>query len=97
MLRQLQNCASRRFSRSAPPTVNQAQESAQDKRESRAKLVTDLQAQVRRLQQDITDLTAIQNDGTEGKKGQVSQAKLAAHETELSQKQQELSRLQGRI
>ncbi len=97
MLRQLQNWASRRFSRSAPPTVNQAQESAQDKRERRARLVTTLQAQVRRLQQDITDLTADQNNGTEGDKGQVNQDRLAALETELGQKQQELARLQGGI
>ena len=97
MFRQLREWASRRFSRSVPPTVTQVQESAQDQRESRARLVTDLQAQVRRLQQDITDLTAIQNDDTEGKKGQVNQATLAALETELGQKQQELGRLQGRI
>ncbi len=97
MLRQLRDWASRRFSQSEPPTVTQVQESAQDKRESRARLVTDLQAQVRRLQQDITDLTATQKDGTDGEKGQVNQARLAALETELGQKQQELSRLQGRI
>ena len=97
MLRQLREWASRRFSQSAPPTVNQTQASAQDQRESRARLVTDLQAQVRRLQQDITDLTAGQNTGTEGDRGQVDQDKLAALEKELGQKQQELGRLQGRI
>ena len=83
MVRQLRAWANSRFSRSGPPTVTQVQESARDKRESRARLVTDLQAQVRRLQQDITDLTAIQKDGTEGENGQVTQARLAALETEL--------------
>ena len=66
MRRQLREWASRRFSQSAPPTFNQAQASVQDQRESRARLVTDLQAQVRRLQQDITDLTGGQNTDTEG-------------------------------
>lgn len=97
MLRELRDWVKSRFSPSAPPTREQVQDAAQEKRENRARSVTDLQAEVRRLQQAITDLTGAQESGTEGPERQTDRDKLDALEKQLEKKQQELGRLQGRV
>ena len=98
MLRTLRDWAKRRFPPSAPPTRGQAQHAAQEAREDRAQLVVDLQAQVRRVQQQITDLTGDLDNTLEGdaRRATIS-AQLARFEDELEQKQRELARYQGRI
>ncbi len=97
MLRALLDWAKSQVSRSAPPTREQAQDAAQEKREDRASLVTSLQAEVRSLQQAITDLTSGQESGIEDPKPLADRRKLDALERQLEQKQQELGRLQGRV
>ncbi len=97
MLRQLRDWANRRFSPPDPPTREQAQATAQEARDDRAGLVTDLQAQVRRLQQEITDLTAVVDRGSDGKDRQGDAARLVELEKALAQKQRELARFQARI
>ena len=97
MLRQLRDWANRRYSPPAPPTREQAQATAQEARDDRAGLVTDLQAQVRSLQQEITDLTSIVERGAGGKDHQGDVARLVELEKALAQKQRELSRYQARI
>ena len=97
MLKELLDWAKKRLSPGEPPTREEAQDAAQEKRETRALSVTTLQAEVRHLQQEITDLTAVQSSGNENADRQVDQTKLALLEKQLEQKQQALSRLQGRI
>lgn len=98
MLRTLRRWAKYWFSPSVPPTRGQAQQAAQEAREDRAQLLVDLQAQVRRLQQQITDLTGDVASTPAGDARHVTMtAQLARFEDELEQKQRELARYQGRI
>ncbi len=97
MLRQLRDWATRRFSPPDPPTREQAQATAQAARDDRAELVTDLQGQVRRLQQDITDLTDVVDRGPDGTDRQGDVARLVELEKALAQKQRDLARFQARI
>ncbi len=94
MLRELRDWAKRRFSPSEPPTREQGQAAAQDARESRARMVTGLQAEVRGLQQEITDLTGNVDSGGGS---DAHRADLALLEKKLEQKQKELAKFQGRI
>ena len=97
MLRQLRDWANRRFSPPDPPTREQAQAAAQEARDDRAGLVTDLQAQVRSLQQEISDLTAAVDGGAGGKDRLDDVARLVELEKALAQKQRDLARFQARI
>ena len=86
------------FSPRVPPTRGRAQHAAQEAREDRAQLLVDLQAQVRRLQQQITDLTDDVASAPEGDARRATMtAQLARFEDELERKQRELARYQGRI
>ena len=83
---------------SAPATREQAQHAVQQAREDRSQLLVDLQAQVRRLQQQITDLIDDVDTTPEGDARRATMtAQLARFEDELEQKQRELARYQGRI
>jgi hypothetical protein len=73
------------------------QSAAQDAREGRANAIVVLRAEVRQLQQDITDLTKGWDNGTDQSDRQDATARLRAIEKALDLKQAELSRLQGRI
>ena len=98
MLRTLRRWATYWFSPRVPPTRGQAQHAAQEAREDRAQLLVDLQAQVRRLQQQITDLSDEVVNTPEGDARRATMtAQLARFEDELEQKQRELARYQGRI
>lgn len=97
MLQKLRDWAKNRSASNAPMTTQQAQDAAQENRESRASYVTDLQAQVRSLQQEITNLAAAPEDGIGSKGPQGDQDQLAVLEQELEEKQRELARFQGRI
>ncbi len=97
MLQRLRDWAKRRFSPPAPPTREHAQEAAQEARDDRARLVIDLQAQVRSLQQDIANLTAVVESGAGGQERLDDVARLAELEKALAQKQRELARFQARI
>jgi uncharacterized small protein (DUF1192 family) len=59
--------------------------------------VTDLQAQVRHLQQRITDLTAEEAKGGQGNSLESKRQTLAELEEQLATTQAELARYQGRI
>ena len=97
MLRQLRDWVTSRFSPPDPPTREQAQATAQEARDDRAGLVTDLQAQVRSLQQEITDRTAVVDGDPGGKDRLDDVARLVELEKELAEKQRELARFQARI
>ncbi len=98
MLRTLRRWAKYWFTPSVPPTRDQAQHAAQEAREDRAQLLVDLQAQVRHLQQQITDLTHEVDTTPKGDARRTTlTAQLARLEDELERKQRELARYQGRI
>ncbi len=98
MLRLLRRWAKYWFTPTNPPTREQTQQAAQEARGDRARLLVDLQAQVRRLQQQITDLTDEVASAPEGDARRAPMtAQLARFEDELEQKQRELARYQGRI
>ncbi len=98
MLRILRRWAKYWFSPRAAPTREQIQQAAQEARVDRAQLLVDLQAQVRRLQQQITDLTDEVASAPEGDARRAPMtAQLARFEDELEQTQRKLARYQGRI
>lgn len=93
MLEQLRSWVKARVGSTGRQTPQQTRDSAQLKRETRAHTVTDLQTEVRHLQQQITDLTA--GDGSGGP--EADRQELARLEEELAKTQAELARYQGRI
>jgi hypothetical protein len=78
-------------------TPQQIQHSARLKREARAHTVTDLQARVRLLQQQITDITAAVERGGESSSFDAERKTLVELEEQLATSQAELARYQGRI
>lgn len=93
MLEHVRSWFASRLGSTRPETAEQSQDSARLKRETRAHTVTDLQTQVRQLQQQITDLTAAdENVGLES-----NRTTLAELEQQLAETQAELARYQGRI
>jgi peptidoglycan hydrolase CwlO-like protein len=79
---------SRRSSRSTSASTAKTQDSDRAARTTRADHVTELQAKVSRLQQDILALSNSAGSST---------AQMAALERELDQAQRELAKYQGRI
>ena len=97
MLRDVLDWAKNRLSPSVALTREQSQGTAQEARETRATLITGLQAEVRKIQQSITDLSGLLGTGTDGPERQTNVSRLTALEHDLGEKQRELSRYQGRI
>jgi hypothetical protein len=82
-----------------PSTPERGQFTAQEARENRASSVTALQHEVRRIQQEITDLNALQESGTAGGDGdsKANESRMAALQDELARKQKELAKYQARV
>lgn len=97
MLNNLRSWARARVRSNRPETPQQAEQSARVKREARAHTVTDLQAHVRALQQQITDLTAEVERGGGSTSPDAVRTRLAELEEQLAKTQAELARYQGRI
>ena len=97
MLTNLRGWVTRLVSPGATPNRVQGPEAAQKARERRATLVVELQAEVRQLQQDITDLHSAWDSGTDQSEREVATARLHELEKALGHKQEELAKLQGRI
>ena len=93
MLQHIRGWIQGRLGATRPDTPEQSQDRARLKRETRAHTVTDLQAAVRDLQQQITDLTAADELASQASNG----AKVAELEQQLAETQAELARYQGRI
>jgi hypothetical protein len=74
-----------------------AQGAVPNSREGRADAIVVLQAEIRQLQQDITDMTNAWDNGTDQSDRQDATARLRAIENALGQKQAALSKMQGRI
>ncbi len=97
MLEHLRAWAKARVASLRRETPQQSRDSAQLKRETRAHTVTDLQAHVRHLQQQITDLTADAKPGGEVTNVGAERTRLDKLEAQLAETQAELARYQGRI
>lgn len=97
ILEHLKSWAKARVGSIRRETPQQTRDSARLKREARAHTVTDLQGQVRLLQQQITDLTADVESGGRRTSPDADRKQLAALEDQLAKTQAELARYQGRI
>ncbi|MGI8486598.1 MAG: hypothetical protein ACR2OU_20370 [Thermomicrobiales bacterium] len=101
MLGQFRNWVKSRFpSTGSSPTTPRGQRSAQAAREDRARSVTALQLEIRRLQQEITDVSSTLEGNPSGASGQprpAGEAKLASLHSALEQNQREVAKFQARI
>ncbi len=104
MLSQLRDWVKSRFTSNASPSSStptpRAQRTAQEARENRAHSVTALQLEVRRLQQEITDVSGTLEGNASGAPGETrtaAEAKLASLHSALEQKQREVGKFQARI
>ena len=97
MLRGLRHWAARAFVREAPPTPEQAERAAGQARQDRAGTIDDLRVEIRRLQQDIKDVSDALASGPAGDVRAAHEGRLASLHRQLDQKQRELARLQARV
>ena len=104
MLRGLRNWLERTFSTKAPPTPEQARQAAAQARQAadqarqdRAGSLADLRSEVRRLQQDIKEVSDSLDSDLTGEERSAHEGRLASLESQLDQKQRELARLQARV
>ena len=97
MLRGLRSWAARTFAQPAPPTPEQAERAAAQARQDRAGTIGDLRSEIRRLQQEIKDVSdALESDLTDDART-ADEGRLASLHRQLDQKQRELNRLQARV
>lgn len=96
MLRPLRHWLQRTFSPKAPPTPGQAQRTAAAARQERAGSITALRGEIRRLQQDIKDVSD-SLEGLAGGERTAHEGRLASLHRELEHKQRELGGLQARV
>ena len=66
-------------------------------RADRARLVADLQQEVRRLQQEVSDLSDLESGNDSGVMAEVDSEQMASLHRQLNKKQVELARYQGRV
>ena len=97
MLRGLRNWFERTFSTKPPPTPEESQRAAETARHDRADSIIELRQEVRRLQQDIKDVSDSLDSGLTGDERTAHERRLASLQRELEQKQQELGTLQARV
>ena len=97
MLRRLRRWAERAFAPRAAPTPEQARRAAGEARQDRAGTVDDLRSEIRRLQQDIKDVSDALESGPTGDARSVHTGRLASLHRELDQKQRDLAKLQARV
>ena len=97
MLRGLRSWVARTFAQPAPPTPEQAERAAAQARQDRAGTIGDLRSEIRRLQQEIKDVSdALESDLTDDART-ADEGRLASLHRQLDQKQRELNRLQARV
>lgn len=97
MLQGLRNWLDRTFAKTNPPTVEQTRQAAETARQDRAGSIDDLRLAVRRLQQEIKDVSDTLDGGATGGERAAQERRLAALQRELEQKQRELGGLQARV
>ena len=97
MLRGLRRWAARAFATQAPPTPEQAERVAGRAWQDRAGTIGDLRVEIRRLQQDIKDVSDALDSGPTGEARTANEGRLASLHRQLDQKQRELARFQARV
>ena len=97
MLRRLRSWVERAFAAQAAPTPDQARRAAGQARQDRAGTVDGLRGEIRRLQQDIKDVSDALDGELTGDARTAHEGRLASLHRELDQKQRELNRLQARV
>jgi len=88
---------SRFSSGSASANTVKTQDTNKTRRESRADLVVELQANISRLQQEILALSNAESSPPDGGAGDGSNPQMAALERQLEKAQRELAKYQGRV
>ena len=97
MLRNVRNWVQGMFSPKTAPTPEQTDKTAATARQDRATSISNLQRDVRRIQQEIKDASDTLAGGLPADERTAATRQLAALERELEQKQRERDKLQGRI
>ena len=93
MLEDIRTRVKRMFSSNGAPSRNRVTAPKQD----RHSLVLRLQADVCRLQQEISDLSDLESGNDSGVLAEVDSEQMASLHRQLNEKQVELARYQGRI
>ena len=96
MLPKVRRWLERPFAATPPPTPEQARGAAATARHDRAGTIDDLRTEVRRLQQDIKDVSDAL-DGLTDAERTAHERRLASLHGDLERKQQELGRLQAHV
>ena len=96
MLRAVRDWLQRTFSTKTPPTPEQAERAAATARHDRAGNITELRSEVRRLQQEIKDVSDSLERLT-GAERTAQEGRIASLQRELEQMQRELGGLQARV
>lgn len=81
---------------SATGRTQASQLTAQEAREQRTRSMTTLQREVRRIQQEITDLSALQESGAGGDTG-ANASRMETLQSDLARTQKELAKFQARV
>ena len=97
MLRGLRDRVARVFTPTAPPTPEQAERAAGQARHDRAGTIDNLRGEIRRLQQDIKDVSDALASGPPGDDRTADEGRLASLHRRLEEKQRELAGLQARV
>ena len=96
MLRHARNWIERTFAAKTPPTPEQGRRTAATARHERTGTIADLRSEVRRLQQEIKDVSD-SLDGLTGDARTADEARLSSLHRELERKQRELGGFQARV
>ena|SRR5665811_414028 len=97
MLEDIRNRIARVFRSNTPRTEEQSRTTANQTRQDRAASVTGLQQDVRRLQQEISELSGNEESTLDSAGASVDSEQMAALHRQLTQKQQELDKYQARV
>ncbi len=88
------------FQSKRPATTGRTQTTqltAQESREQRTRSMTTLQQEVRQLQQEITDLSAVQDKAAAGGDTTANASRMDKLQSDLARKQRELAKFQARV
>jgi hypothetical protein len=97
MLRGLRDWLHRTFAAKPPPTPEESRRAAEQARHDRAASIVELRREVRRLQQEIKDVSDLLDGGIAGHERAVHERRLAAFQQQLERTQADLDRLQARV
>jgi uncharacterized protein YukE len=97
MLRGLRSRVARAFTEKPPPTPEQAHLVTAKSQQERAGTIGDLSSEIRRLQQEIKDVSDALASGLTGDARTAHEGTLASLHRQLDETQRDLAKLQARI